>query len=731
MVLARLLAALACSLLLAGGASAATPPSPAPQDLRAFLLRANEAAQTTFPRTPSFAWSPVGSAESYDFQLATSPAFSESSIAWTASGLKIPATSLGVSLPWMTGKPYALYAHVRAVLQDGTTTPWSAPVGFNMTWSSLPAQLASYPGLVRWSTVEGATSYDVWYTDADRTFSTVTNAADEREFYTFHQGASWTGTVHWRVRAVRALYGAVASGLPAVSKGPWSPVFTSTNPAFVSGPLALTATAAENVSDALHINPHQLTPAFVFSGDQSLAGTTFTLYRVYVSTDSACVNTVFRGGIVGSPAYAPRTTGPLALPIDGAQLTAAALVYLKKGDEGQTFEAGDPYTLVHTNETQPAAAAAPAAGAPDAAAPAAAAPIVPAGAPVDLVDSGWPNGRYYWTVVPVRVVVTSDDKTEYHDVETPQDACGAGRVLSFGKVSQPAVTGSAAPYASGLGPAGKLVAAAQPNPSFAKTPLVAWEPALGAAAYELQWSKTRYPWKAEGTIQTQGTSALLAELTPGTWWYRVRGLDPFLPGTAKQMSWSDPVSLAVAQPKFQVVAVTGAKGAKSGKKAAALQTWAGTGFSIGLPATWRHVDPADPSLAAYVQGLPAGVKLELVGVEPTAAGFATNTSVLLVPGRDTTPFTAWAKAIVTSVQRSPATVGKVASSTVRLLGGTALRMAYRRKDTQSGVLSVVQYAFDGTGTSYLVTYTTAPAQAKTHANLFESSARSFRIATSR
>ena len=34
----------------------------------------------------------------------------------------------------------------------------------------------------------------------------------------------------WRVRAVRQLYGAFPNGLPTVSYGPWSPVYTSTNP---------------------------------------------------------------------------------------------------------------------------------------------------------------------------------------------------------------------------------------------------------------------------------------------------------------------------------------------------------------------------------------------------------------------------------------------------------------------------------------------------------------------
>jgi hypothetical protein len=42
-------------------------------------------------------------------------------------------------------------------------------------------------------------------------------------------------------------------------------------------------------------------------------------------------------------------------------------------------------------------------------------------------------------------------------------------------------------------------------------------------------------------------------LPPGTWWYRVRGLDFSLPGTARAMSWSKPVMVRIAKPKFSVV----------------------------------------------------------------------------------------------------------------------------------------------------------------------------------
>jgi hypothetical protein len=49
-----------------------------------------------------------------------------------------------------------------------------------------------------------------------------------------------------------------------------------------------------------------------------------------------------------------------------------------------------------------------------------------------------------------------------------------------------------------------------------------------------------------------GTSSTVP-LTPGTWYYRVRGLDYLAIGSKPQMSWSDPVRLVVTKPRFKVV----------------------------------------------------------------------------------------------------------------------------------------------------------------------------------
>ncbi len=608
----RLAAAASVALVLAtpaGGAQRGPVPvskNQAPRGLKAFLLRVSDTPAHTFSRTPSFAWAPVPGAVRYEFELATSRTFADSGTIWTDSNVKSPVESLPMALPWMTGEPYSLYAHVRAITRKGAT-PWSTPFGFNIRWTTLPTPLASYPGLLRWTPVPGANRYQVWLVDpgtagsgscatCTKIFTTLTNVADEREYYTLHQDSTWTASVHWRIRAVRTLYGASQNGLPAVSYGPWSPVYTSDNPTFAHGPLTALGTVSDAVSNVLQQRAHSLMPGFVYSGDQSLWALPGELYRVYVFTDRDCLNTVFTGAVVGSPAYAPRASGPLGLPSDSGSLTTARTHYLSDGNEGPGLTV-DGSRVVATE-----------AG---------------GGGKVDLWDSDWPTGRYYWTVVPVSALTSENVTTsltsaaapgaasisvgssssfapgdaleigtpsnketavvqsvsgttvtlaggvkafhslgepvlkrggsiEYRDAELTQEACASGRVLNFGKTSEPVVTGTAAPYASGLSPRGGIVAASKQKPSFYGVPLVAWQPALGASQYEVQVSRTVYPWITAGKLTTPATSTTL-QLPPGTWYYRIRGVNFAIPGPKQQMSWSDPAAIVVTKPHFRVV----------------------------------------------------------------------------------------------------------------------------------------------------------------------------------
>jgi hypothetical protein len=547
--LARLLT-LAVLAALAYIPAAGSTSLAAPTGVHPFFLRVDDPLPASFPRTPSFAWDPYEGATGYDFQLATSTKFDDRTLAWsTSQPVRLPAVSLPLALPWMTGHPHALYVRVRARVGK-RVTPWSAAFGFD-TGGEAPERLPDMPGFVRWTPVDGATSYEVWFDNVvvnglrGKVVTTTTNVVDEREYYTGHQDPSWSGTVVWRVRAVRKVYGELPNALPAVSYGPWSEMYVSVNPPVSAGTWL---TPLQTVSDALTTSTgtveHQLTPGFSFVGDTARNGNTGHLYRVYVATDRQCVNVVFTGSVVGSPAYAPRTSGPVELPATEADTTTYAADKAQAG----TFNAESlPIT---TNEQTGGTSST---GGSSAVTTGSATTAVPSdfttdGPFVDLWDLGRTNARYWWTVVPVNVRTGG----KYQDAESPQDACAAGDVMEFVRTSQPTTTSLTSPFASGLSRFGELVAARTMTPSFYRAALIAWQPAKGATGYEVQWSRTRTPWRAKAVVFTASTSTLLDQLTPGTWFYRVRGIDPYVAGPVKQMTWSTPVKITIAKPKFLV-----------------------------------------------------------------------------------------------------------------------------------------------------------------------------------
>ena len=141
----------------------------------------------------------------------------------------------------------------------------------------------------------------------------------------------------------------------------------------------------------------------------------------------------------------------------------------------------------------------------------------------------------------------------YRDIQLPEDVCRAGGAVRLGKIGKPVVTGDTAPYVSGLTTAGKLVGAKSGSQLFYGYPLVAWEPVFGAQQYEVQWSRTLNPWRPDSAlpVTTPATSAVLP-LKPGRWYYRVRGLNESLP-RKPEMTWSKPVSLRIARPRFKIV----------------------------------------------------------------------------------------------------------------------------------------------------------------------------------
>ncbi|MGZ4335525.1 MAG: hypothetical protein ACXVRJ_14810 [Gaiellaceae bacterium] len=655
---AALFAVLAAAATLVAGASSAdiAPPT----GLHGFLLRADEPLTTDFHRTPSFAWSPVPGAISYQFQLSTSSAFRENSTLYDDRKLTTPVAAPPLTLPWITGSPHALYARVRAVL-DSTTTQWSASYGFDVTPPPPPTPLPSYPGLLRWTPLEGAEGYQVWLIDTGKMEYVRTNVLDEREFYTFHQTLPWISTVRWRIRALRGdVFNYRVNGMPAAMHGAWSPIYSSSNPAVTAGQLKLTGTVSDVFSNGTPTSPaHRFMPAFMWTGTETMSGATAELYRVYVFTDSSCLNRVYSSAVVGSQVWSPRLTGPLSLPGDNASLTAARSGYLGDGKESNNLTAdfeivpngpneqwpqATPTTLVPgdvpaatgtTPPPDPTGSAAAAAGAGGGSSNISVGSNL--GPPIDLWDTNWPESGYYWTVIPVvpiglgvsgtvappgaakgatsipvttttgfRIgdaitiglapsadsatitgvgagtltlatpttfahlpgddVIHAGGSVVYQDMELPQEVCAAGRVQRFGIESEPSLTTGSAPFVTGLSPSGRLTSAAS-TPAFYGAPLIAWTPAFGADVYEVQYSKTKYPFKPEIDPRSKTTGILTfltSDVLPfrrgamaGTWWYRVRGIDYNLPTGVQQMGWSDPEKLVVTKPTLKIV--TGAK----------------------------------------------------------------------------------------------------------------------------------------------------------------------------
>ena len=651
MRIARFAALLALAALL-GAVHSSVAATGAPTGLHAFLLRADEPAQTTFSRTPSFGWNPVPGALHYEFQLSLSNTFRDNSVVFADLNVETPVESPGITLPWITGNPHSLYARVRAMTATGAT-PWSANFGFDMVAPQPPSPMPGYPGVLRWTPSEGADLYEVWLVDIPKFVAVTTNVLDEREFYTFHQSTSWTGTIRWRVRSVRidtVLGGTSGTSrynkIPAVQYGAWSPIYSSTNPTFTGGPIKLVGTVSDVFSNGSASSPaHKLMPGFVWTGNQTLSGKGAELYRVYAFSDKQCLNQVFVGSVVGSPAYAPRPYGSLTLPTTASGIATARYNYLDDGTEPKGYM--DDWTALTPNEDQPhvtpqstiapppgdtssTSGSTGGTGSPTGGSGGAVTWSGDFGAPVDLWDTDWPSSGYYWTVIPVEayspgqletsvvapgaakgstalpvgstsgfqigdpitigtgpnaenavvvgvsstvltlgspltnshgsgeLVVRPGGSLVYHDMELPQDACAAGRIARFGKDSEPALTSEGDLFATGLSSTGGLTSALRTS-AFYGWPLVSWTPALGAAEYEVQWSKTQYPFTPEvGPGGSKGvmavTTSYVLPVGPGTWWYRIRGYDLSLPTGVQQMSWSDPVKIVVAKPKFKIAA---------------------------------------------------------------------------------------------------------------------------------------------------------------------------------
>ena len=443
------------------------------------------------------------------------------------------------------------------------------------TWSRRRCRqpLPSYPGLLRWTPVDGAVGYQVWLVDVPKTVS----VADERD--------GRARVLHLPPGRVLARPGALEdprraphpqqprrTGFPPSPTGPGAPSTPPSTRPSRSGPTKPVATVSDVVATGA-ARPLRRTgsprPSSSAATSRSQARPT-ELYRVHVFTDKRCVNRVYSSSIVGSPAYAPRYSGPLALPRTPPRRSVGAgtvpagrqgrrqLRRRRREDHGQRVArrgeadprpAGrdrgrnaDHADRAHSARRLDAARerhAAPATGGSRVVRRRRAdqAHAATLGPPVGLWDTDWSNGGgYYWTVVPVRTiipehgldrarpepvaaiggtiltvasiagftvgdavmvgntgivrdpsrsrlsaantitiapaltvshapgetVVRTAASLEYQDAELAQDACAAGRVMRFGKESEPTLTAGGEAFASGLTPNGKLGSAEEP-----------------------------------------------------------------------------------------------------------------------------------------------------------------------------------------------------------------------------------------------------------------------------
>ena len=278
--------------------------------------------------------------------------------------------------------------------------------------------------------------------------------------------------MQWRVRAVRKLYGSLPNGLPVVSARAVEPDVRLDEPARLDR-------ADVAARDGLRRDRHAGEPgraqphagASSTAGDTATNGMTGRLYRVYVSTDKQCVNIVFTGAVVGSPAYAPRTSGPIAAarprpppsrpPRPRTSATARRAEHVHGRLRAVTTDGVDPgASAASSSRHEPPHPRSPPTSAP----------------PARTSTSGTAAGRPAATTGRSCRFARVDDGhgVQYFDAEVPQDACAAGRVAEFGKVSQPATTSWI--EAVRLGPRPRPASSSPPRPPPRRSTAPHWSP---------------------------------------------------------------------------------------------------------------------------------------------------------------------------------------------------------------------------------------------------------------
>src|SRR5215211_7237169 len=160
---------------------------------------------------------------------------------------------------------------------------------------------------------------------------------------------------------MRVVRGKMLNRLPAVSYGPWSSTFVTTEPDLdtasqisLGGTISRSGSSSVDSTNVLASKPHSLMPAFYWSGALSnsgfgtgpctdvtdpvqTTGVACPLFHVYIFSDEDCVNRVYTSDLFGSPAFVPHFDQPLDLPASLQELAEASgkiLGNIKEKGEG-------------------------------------------------------------------------------------------------------------------------------------------------------------------------------------------------------------------------------------------------------------------------------------------------------------------------------------------------------------------------------------------------------------
>ena len=435
-----------------------------------------------------------------------------------------------LALPWFTGKPFALYAHVRAVTARRCDAPGAGPSAstFAGTTTPVPHDRAS-PGSSagRPSRAPPAT------TSGTRTSGSVVarrtpTSPTMRELYTFHLEASWWQIVRWRVRA-----GAAGPRCPSERPARQSP----TGPGARSTPPRTRPSSSGKLQPArcrLRRGEHRARRAASHSAHAGHDVRRRHRRRRARSTGSSVrtpspTATASTSSSAARSSAAPRTHHASSWPAQAPRRTTRSSTSATRGDPPERRESKTAKTYM--------ADGTPVIGERDAARGRNRAARRPSGRRHARPPAT--SGRSCRSAS----LLDESGAFEYYDAESPQDACESGRIgdasaRTRGRRSPPAVP----PFVSGLSPKGRLLAQAGRRPVVYSTPLVAWRPVVGASGVRGRSGRGR---STRGV--SRGSSFTFARRRPSSqldrrrWYYRVRGLNAAQVGTPA-MAWSAPVA---------------------------------------------------------------------------------------------------------------------------------------------------------------------------------------------